>query len=50
MKYKIKEIIGIILSYIFYPHISTDLEGEITRGYGKLDNNGYWEYPYSRKI
>ncbi len=25
--------------------VSTDISGSPTYGYGKLDNNGYWEFP-----
>jgi hypothetical protein len=27
------------------PWYSTGIGGEITSGYGRLDFNGYWEYP-----
>ena len=28
---------------------SSDIIGNITRGYGKLDWNGYWQYPLPSK-
>lgn len=27
------------------PNCSTGIGDEDTRGYGRLDSNGYWEYP-----
>jgi len=38
-----------IIAKVFYffgiiPYYSTNIEGNTTRGYGKLDSNGYWEY------
>lgn len=27
------------------PGYSTGICGSLTSGYGKLDDNGYWEYP-----
>ena len=38
----------IIAKIIFFfgvrPKASTGIDGETTYGYGKLDNNGYWQY------
>lgn len=45
MKTKIKDLIGKFLYLIGVPcKVSTGIFGCITFGYGKLDNNGYWEY------
>lgn len=46
MKFWLQEQIGALL-YVLgrAPHISTGICGTTTFGYGKLDNNGYWQYP-----
>jgi len=41
-----KKIIAKILKFLrFKPYYSTGIDGEKTSGYGRLDGNGYWEYP-----
>ena len=46
MKDKIKEFIAKLLYFIgIKPCYSTGICGSSTCGYGKLDRNGYWEYP-----
>jgi len=43
-----KRLIAKLLYFLkFKPYYSTGIGGGETCGYGKLDNNGYWEYPLS---
>jgi len=43
---KINHIIGLILFKIgIKPNCSSDMMGNITYGYGKLDWYGYWQFP-----
>ena len=45
----IKSGFAVVLDWLGMPyHCSTDISGCISRGYGKLDVNGFWEYqlPY----
>lgn len=44
--FKIKMLIGHMLYFLGFQYgISTGLGGELTRGYGRLDANGYWQFP-----
>lgn len=47
-----KELIAKILFKLgFRLNFSTGIDGNLTSGYGKLDDYGYWEYPfYIKKI
>ena len=39
------EIIALLFFILgFPPDCSTGICGSLTRGYGKLDHNGYWEF------
>lgn len=29
----------------FMPNVSTGIHGYLTYGYGKLNHNGFWQYP-----
>lgn len=41
-----KKAIARVLKFIgIKPCFSTGICGNYTCGYGKLDSNGYWEYP-----
>ena len=46
-----KFLIARILYWVgFRPRCSTDIAGHLSRGYGKLDGLGFWEYqlPYRK--
>ena len=44
--HNIHELIGWLLFKIGKQvNISTDIAGYISYGYGKLDNNGFWQFP-----
>lgn len=44
-----KTTIAKILKWLgFKPYYSTGIDGELSSGYGKLDNLGYFEYPIWR--
>lgn len=50
MTFNIKEELAPLLAearckFGIVPSMSTGICGFITVGYGKLDDNGYWEYP-----
>lgn len=43
---RINEIIAKILKFVgLKPKYSNGICGNTTKGYGKLDNNGYWQFP-----
>lgn len=42
----INGLIGRVLYLLgFKPGVSTSIGGWTTKGYGKLDDNGFWQYP-----
>lgn len=42
---KVNNIIAKILNWLgFKPKYSTDIAGNTTKGYGKLDDNGFWQF------
>jgi len=49
LKWKIQEVVGECLYSIgFKPGYSSGVCGSVTSGYGKLNHNGYWQYPTHR--
>lgn len=45
-----KQLIAKLLFRLGFKYcVSTDIAGNTTKGYGKLDNNGFWQYqlPYN---
>ena len=49
LKDEFNELIGLLLYVFGFQHrTSSGIDGGLTRGYGKLDDNGYWQYqiPY----
>lgn len=43
---KLDEFIGRLIQLTGRrPNVSTGICGSITYGYGRLDNNGYWQFP-----
>lgn len=50
-KMAIQEFIGEILYTLgFKPRWSTGIHGGYTAGFGKLDDNGYWQYPTHKAV
>ena len=46
MIYKIQRFIGWALYKLGYkPSLSHSIADTITAGYGRLDDNGFWQYP-----
>jgi len=46
MKFKTQELIGKILHKLGFRYkTSTGIHDGLTYGYGKLDYNGFWQYP-----
>ncbi len=42
------KIIAKILKFLgFKPKVSTGVHGFLTYGYGRLSDNGFWQYPLS---
>ncbi len=51
IKISIKDSIANALYHLgFKPSSSTGICGRLTKGYGKLDDNGYWEYDIHPKF
>jgi len=48
---KMNKLIARILKWIGRkPHYSTGICGSTTCGYGKLDKNGYWQFPLGSEV
>jgi hypothetical protein len=51
MSRELKEKIGTLLYILGFKYgASTDISDSLSLGYGKLDDNGFWEYPIKRSL
>lgn len=51
MKWRVQEFVGETLYRLgFEPTWSSGIDGGYTAGFGKLDTNGYWQYPTERAV
>ncbi len=50
LRWWFKKRVGAFLHFIGKPcGYSTDISGASSCGYGDLDNNGFWQFPYYPK-